>query len=243
MRLTRQIVCLLLATVCASASARMVGATYNVLDVHQSNVPNSPPLVMTTALLNVTATDPIFVRAGLCQQNLVCNATNFVRCCSDDQCDYVTYTRLPTTPADCACPLFPGVICLDPSRPFAFGEAAAEWATSNPNGYAFEIPVARSCRNTVITVTATRGFFSLFLGTASQTLFDVRNETASSHTLSQTASLTSPCTDLSRSRSHLGHVQQQRSYALRGGWRRRRVPLLEQRIPQHHAALQDRPRG
>lgn len=173
MRLAPLIACLIAAALLGAGSARVV-ATYNVLDVHTSNVPEAPPTVLTTALLNLTATEPIYVRPGRCQRNLVCNATNFVRCCSDDQCDPVTLTRLPTAPTDCACPSFPRVTCVDPSRPYAYGEAGAAWAFTPPNGFSFEIPIARSCRNTLITVSVIRGSFELYLGTASMTLREVR---------------------------------------------------------------------
>lgn len=154
---------------------QVTSATYNVVDVHLPLLPNAAPVYVTGAVMTLVDSQPLYIRAGLCQQNLLCNSTNFVRCCADSDCDPLTLSRLPSAPTDCACPSFPGSICVDPSRPYTFGEQNEEYLSTAPNGFIFEIPIARACRNTIVNTNAIRGSFGVSLGTASQTPFEVRS--------------------------------------------------------------------
>lgn len=71
----------LLIALCIGPARAAVSATYEVVDAQLSFLPSYPPQFVTAGVVSITADEPIYVHAGKCQFNNVCNEKNIVPCC------------------------------------------------------------------------------------------------------------------------------------------------------------------
>lgn len=71
----------LLLALCLAPARAVVSSTYEVVDAQLSFLPSYPPQFVTAGIVSITADEPIYVHAGKCQLNNVCNERNIVPCC------------------------------------------------------------------------------------------------------------------------------------------------------------------
>lgn len=77
-----------------------------------------PSTYASMAIYTINASAPVYTKAGNCQNNNLCNETNFAMCCKNPDVDCDPFTFLSRS-GSCICASRPGYACVDPTNPLS----------------------------------------------------------------------------------------------------------------------------